>query len=141
MTTATIRTYSELRRLTTLEDRFEYLAVRAAVGAETFGSERYLNQVFYRSAEWRNLRHHVIYRDDGCELGVAGFDVFDRAHIHHMNPITVQQIRDRDPEILDPEFLITCSLNVHNAIHFGDARLLPRGPTERKPGDTKLWGR
>lgn len=134
-----IRTYSELRRLDTLEDRFKYLALRGDVGDITFGFDRYLNQQFYRSREWRNIRHHVIARDDGCDLGVAGYDIHDSVFIHHMNPMTVGDIVNGESSILDPEFLITVTLRTHNGIHYGDESSLPKLLVERKPGDTKLW--
>ena len=133
------RTYSELVRLETIEERFEYLRLRGTVGELTFGPERIFNQRFYRSHEWRTLRHHIIVRDNGCDLGVTDFDVFDMIHIHHMNPITIDQVKNADPDILDPEFLISCSLRTHNAVHYGDIELLPKKYIPRSPGDTKLW--
>jgi hypothetical protein len=137
--TTRIRTYSELRRRDTLEDRFKYLALHGQVGDITFGFDRYLNQEFYRSAEWRNIRNHVIVRDNGCDLGIEGYDIHDRVYIHHMNPMNVRDIVDGDPKILDPEFLIVVTHRTHNAIHYGDESLLPRPLVERRPGDTKLW--
>lgn len=134
-----IRTYSELRRFDTIEERFDYLALRGEVGRTTFGFERYVNQRFYTSREWRQVRHHVIARDNGCDLGVEGFEIFERILIHHMNPMTVDDITHGDDDILNPEYLISVSHRTHNAIHYGDAQLLPRALTERKPGDTKLW--
>lgn len=135
----TIRTYSELRSLATLEERFKYLALRERVGYETFGFDRYLNQDFYKSKQWRDLRHHVIVRDNGCDLGVEGYEIHSRLTIHHMNPMRPKDIIEDDESILDPEFLITTTLVTHNAVHFGDERLLPRQFVERRPGDTKLW--
>ena len=134
-----IRTYSELRRLETFEDRYDYLKIGGEVGRDTFGFDRYLNQGFYTSTQWRNLRYSVITRDNGCDLGVDGYDIHDRIYIHHMNPITAQAIIEGDPDILDPEFLITTTHKTHNAIHYGDANLLPKRYVERRPGDTKLW--
>jgi hypothetical protein len=134
-----IRRYSDLRRLDTLEERYKYLALRGQVGDITFGFDRYLNQAFYRSAEWRNIRNNVIVRDNGCDLGIDGFDIHDRVYIHHMNPMNVKDIENGDPRILDPEFLISVTHRTHNAIHYGDEGLLPRLLVERKPGDTKLW--
>lgn len=134
-----IRTYSELRRLETLEDRFEYLSLRGKVAETTFGFDRWLNQEFYRSKQWRDLRHYVIARDEGCDLGVEGYEIHERPAIHHMNPMTVSSIVDGNADILDPEYLVMTSLLTHNAIHYGDAKLLRRGPVERKPGDTRLW--
>lgn len=134
-----IRRYSELRRLRTLEERFDYLSLRGTVALETFGSERWVNQAFYRSREWKQIRHEVIARDAGCDLGVDGFDIFDRIIIHHMNPMELDDIRHGDDAILDPQFLISTSHRTHNAIHYGDERQLPRPLTVRTPGDTKLW--
>ncbi len=134
-----IRTYSELRRLETLEEKYKYLALYGRVGDITFGFDRYINQGFYRSAEWRNIRNHIIVRDNGCDLGVDGYDIHDRIYIHHMNPMKVEEIKDGDSRILDPEFLISVTHRTHNAIHYGDASLLPRQLVERRPGDTKLW--
>lgn len=133
-----IRTYSELRRLDTLRDRFEYLKLSGRVGDATFGFDRYINQKFYRSKEWRDIRSHVIARDLGCDLGIPDHEIHSGLYIHHMNPMTVDDIVHGDDSILDPEFLITTKLNTHNAIHYGDARQLPE-LVERRPGDTKLW--
>lgn len=134
-----IRTYLELRRLETFEERYKYLALRGVVGNSTFGFERYLNQRFYTSQQWRNLRHHIIVRDNGCDLGIDGYEIHERVIIHHMNPMTVEQVIDGDIDILDPNLLITTTHKTHNAIHFGDETLLPRRLTPREPGDTKLW--
>jgi hypothetical protein len=134
-----IRTYSELRQFDSFYDRFKYLSLRGDVGERTFGFDRWINQQFYKSKEWRDVRTNTIVRDSGCDLGVSGFEIFADLLVHHMNPLTVDAIENGDSWILDPEFLITTSLNTHNAIHFGDERLLPRGPIERKPGDTTLW--
>lgn len=133
------RRYSELRRLETLDERYEYLSLRAQVGVSTFGWERYINQRFYTSREWRDIRHHVIVRDDGCDLGIEDYPISDRPIIHHMNPMTVEDIERGNSDILNPEFLITTSHKTHNAIHYGDASLLPKPMTVRMPGDTKLW--
>lgn len=135
------RTYSELCRIETFEDRFRYLSLKGRVGESTFGFDRYLNQKFYTSREWRNLRRDVIVRDNGCDLAVDGFEIFDRVYIHHMNPMTVNNIVDGDDSILDPEFLISVSHKTHNAIHYGDEQLLPKKYVERYPGDTTLWNR
>lgn len=134
-----IRTYSELRRLESLEDRFNYLKLRGQVGGSTFGFDRYLNQRFYASHEWRQLRHHVIVRDNGCDLGVDGHEIHDRIYIHHMNPMTVSDLVEFNNEILDPEYLIAVTHQTHNAVHYGDANLLQKLPVDRRPGDTKLW--
>jgi hypothetical protein len=134
-----IRTYSELRRLETLEDRFRYLSLRGEVGKTTFGYDRWINQQFYTSTQWRNMRNHVIARDIGRDLGVEGYEIHDRIYIHHMNPMTAEQIQDADPRVLDPEFLICVTHKTHNAIHYGDEGLLPKPLVERRPGDTTLW--
>lgn len=134
-----IRTFTELDQLSGYEARFRYLALRGRVGEETFGRERELNQTFYRSREWKQLRYYVIARDLGCDLGVEGYEVHDQILIHHMNPITVDEVVHRDSSILDPEFLISTSLRTHNGIHYGDERSLPRQFVERTPGDTNLW--
>lgn len=133
------RSYHELRRIPTFEERFRYLRLRGGVGASTFGFDRYINQQFYRSTQWRQVRHHVIARDLGMDLGVEGYEIYDKIVIHHMNPMTVADIDDGDPSILDPEFLITTTHRTHNAIHYGDENLLTKPPVERHFGDTKLW--
>jgi hypothetical protein len=137
--TMRIRTYTELSQIETLEERFRYLSTRSLIGDRTFGGERFLNQRFYKSAQWLRARQFVIARDLGCDLGVEGYEIFDRPIIHHMNPMSVEQISNGDPDILDPELLITCSHRTHNAIHYGDESQLPRIFVERRPGDTKLW--
>lgn len=137
--TTTIRTYSELRRLKTLEERYKYLRLHARVGDSTFGFDRYINQQFYRSTQWRRVRDQVIVRDNGCDLGIEGHEIYEGLYIHHMNRMTVDDISSGDPNILDPEFLITVTHKTHNAIHYGDERLLPRQLVERRPGDTNLW--
>lgn len=133
------RRYSELRRLNTFEDRFKYLSLQGQVGESTFGFDRYLNQLFYRSREWKDVRHEVIVRDGGCDLGIAGYDIHGRVLIHHMNPISEEAIIQGDSSLLDPQYLITTTHQTHNAIHYGDERLLPRPFVPRRPGDTKLW--
>lgn len=134
-----IRSYSELNRVGTFKERFRYLSLRGQVGESTFGFDRWMNQEFYRSREWRNLRYHIIARDLGCDLGVEGYEIHSNLYIHHMNPMTVSDIAYGDPRILDPEFLITTSHMTHNAIHYGDESLLARPLVPRAPGDTKLW--
>lgn len=138
-TSTTIRTYSELMRLETLKERFEYLKLRGVVGDATFGFDRYINQAFYRSRQWKDIRHEIIVRDNGCDLGVEGYEIHSRLIIHHMNPMAPIDITSGGTHILDPEFLITTTHSTHNAIHYGDERLLPRELVERRPGDTKLW--
>lgn len=132
------KSYSELMKLETYEERFEYLKLSGAVGRETFGFDRYLNQAFYTSPEWKKARDTVIVRDNGCDLGVEGYEIRQKPIIHHMNPITKEQVENRDPIIFDPENLITCTHRTHNAIHYGDSSQLPI-TKERRPGDTKLW--
>ena len=134
-----IRRYSELIRYDTFLDRYHYLNLVGQVGIETFGLDRYLNQTLYRSSRWRRTRSQVILRDNGCDLGMAGFDIFDKIIVHHINPLSVQDIEEDVDEIYDPEFLICCSFDTHNAIHYGDERLLPQLPVERRPGDTCPW--
>lgn len=134
-----VKTYSDLRHYQTFEDRFEYLRLHGRVGRETFGFDRHMNQAFYTSREWRNLRHVVIARDEGCDLGLPGYEIFDQVYIHHMNPITPDDIKHGNDAILDPEYLITVTHRTHNAIHYGDRSNLPQPLVERRPGDTKLW--
>ena len=134
-----IRRYSELRHIPTFEERFDYLKLNGSVGRETFGFDRYINQRFYTSKEWRDIRHHVIARDLGLDLGTEGYEINSRILIHHMNPIVVDDILHKNDDILDPEFLITTCHNTHNAIHYGDSSLLPKPLVERSRGDTRLW--
>lgn len=134
-----IRTYSELAKLRTFTERFRYLRLKGEVGDTTFGSERYLNQILYHSAEWKSIRDIIIIRDFGCDLGIVGFEIHDKILIHHMNPITPIDVRNRNPRIFEPDELICTSYNTHQAIHFGDESLLPKMPIVRKPGDTSLW--
>lgn len=134
-----IRSYSELRRINTFEDRYDYLKLGGSVGGSTFGFDRYINQRFYTSREWKQVRERVIARDMGLDLGVEGHEIYDKIIIHHMNPMTVDEIEHGEKHILDPEYLITTTHNTHNAIHYGDASLLPRPHIERRRGDTRLW--
>lgn len=134
-----IRTYSELLRLPTFLERFNYLKLSAQVGQETFGFERYLNQSFYHSREWRAIRNYVIARDLGRDLGVEGYEIHGRIYIHHMNPITAEDVRRATDLLTDPEYLISTTHNTHNAIHYGDASLLLTEPVERTPYDTSPW--
>lgn len=134
------KSYSELSKLKTFKERFDYLKLSGAVAKETFGYDRYLNQALYKSREWRNVRDKVIIRDGGCDLGVEGYSINKYPMIHHMNPITIEQINNRDPEIFNPEYLITVSKNTHNAIHYSDEEQLQTdSPVERTAGDTTLW--
>lgn len=139
MTTSIIRTYSELIGIDSFIDRFEYLKLSGQVGVDTFGFDRYLNQSFYHSSEWRSIRDYVITRDLGCDLGVEGYEIHGRIYIHHMNPITQKDIVRSNADIIDPEFLICTTHDTHNAIHYGDASLLVTGPIERRPNDTCPW--
>lgn len=123
----------------TFEERFKYLAFHGSIGIVTFGFDRYLNQEFYNSWSWRSLRDEIIVRDQACDLGIDGRDIFDAIRVHHMNPITVEEVERGDPKILDPEFLICTSLNTHNLIHFGNSKNLSQLPATRRKGDTKLW--
>lgn len=134
-----IRSYRELRRLTSFEERFEYLSLRGQVGAATFGFDRWINQDFYRSKQWKDVRQNVIARDNGCDLGVDGYEIYDKIIIHHLNPMTPEDIEDGNPMIFDLDNLITTTHNTHNAIHYGDKSLLPRPTVARRPGDTRLW--
>lgn len=134
-----IRTYSDLSRLRTFEERYRYLALSGEVGESTFGFDRWLNQRFYHSREWRRVRDIVIVRDQGCDLGVPGYEVNETLYIHHLTSMQVADIRDGEEWILDPEFLITCTHATHNAIHYGDETKLRKPFVERTPGDTRLW--
>jgi hypothetical protein len=134
-----IRSYKELRRIETFEERFEYLSLKGIVGESTFGFDRWINQRFYRSHEWKRVRSEVILRDLGCDLGIPGYEIFTGLLVHHMNPLSSENIANFDDWIIDSNYLITTSLQTHNAIHYGDESLLPRGPIVRQPGDTKLW--
>ena len=133
------RTYSELITFPTLFDRFNYLSLSGEVACATFGSARFLNQAFYRSREWRDIRSYIQVRDLGCDLGVPGFEIHDRPTVHHLEPITEADVRERRPCLLDPENLILTTHDTHNAIHYGDETLLPKVWVERTPGDTKEW--
>ena len=135
-----LKTYSELKTIETYEERFEYLLMGGHIGIETFGFDRYLNQVFYKSPEWRSLRNKVILRDNGNDLGLDGYPIFGKVTIHHMNPITAEDVIKRKSEIFDPEFLICVSHQTHNAIHYGNSEY-PKSfqVIERKPNDTIPW--
>ena len=136
---AQLRCYRELRRLKTFEERYEYLRIGGLIGETTFGFERYLNQMLYSSSQWRRVRNQVIIRDNGCDLGLDGYEIGGKIIIHHMNPITTEQIEESASEIFDPEYLICVSDRTHNAIHYGDKDLLPQLPVERYPGDMCPW--
>lgn len=134
-----IRRYRELMLIPTFEERYHYLKLGSRIGDKTFGSARDLNQDFYRSTEWKHVRRDVIARDMGCDLGIEGYEIFSNIHVHHMNPMSIEDVLDHNPDNLNPEFLITVTQNTHNAIHFGDERLLPTVLVERRPGDTTPW--
>lgn len=135
------RTYSELITLPTFEERYRYLRIGGRVGEETFGFDRYLNQIFYKSKEWLSIRDQVIARDNGCDLGIPGREIRGRILIHHMNPITVEDILNRSDFLLNPEYLICTVKNTHDAIHYGDENLLNKDPIERTKNDTCPWRR
>lgn len=137
--TMKIRTYSELIKFPTFQERFEYLRLAGIVGKETFGFDRYMNQIFYKSKEWASVRREVIIRDNGCDLGVDGYEIHGAILIHHMNPIDLKDIVGGTEALLNPEYLITTVLGTHNAIHYGNAGLLPVMPIERRANDTCPW--
>lgn len=139
MTSTIIRSYSELSRLRTFKERYEYLRLDGKVGKETFGFDRYLNQIFYKSDEWKSIRDFVIIRDNGCDLGIEGYEIHGKILIHHMNPISPKDIARRSENLLNPEYLITTVLSTHNAIHYGDESLLISAPIERVRNDTCPW--
>lgn len=134
-----LRCYSELIQLDTLEKRFEYLKLKGEVGEEIFGYARYLNQEFYHSERWRDAKNAVVIRDGGYELGVLGWKIVGHIYVHHMNPVTLEQLMDDDPCLYDPEFLISCGYNVHQAITWGNIELLPKTVVVRRPNDTCPW--
>ena len=134
-----IRTYSELITIPTFEERFEYLQLKGSVGKDTFGYDRHLNQVLYRSPEWKRLRNQIIIRDCGCDLACEGYDIHSKVLIHHMNPITVEDVLARSRKVFDPDNLVCVSHNTHNAIHYGDVDLLITGPIIRTKNDTCPW--
>lgn len=135
----TLRTYDELVQFRTFEERFDYLSLKGQVGESTFGFDRWMNQAFYRSHEWRRMRDLVILRDQGCDLAFDGRDIHDRVIIHHMNPMRAHDLIQGNRDVLDLKFLITTTHRTHNAIHYGDAELLPKEYVPRRAGDTKLW--
>jgi hypothetical protein len=134
-----LRTYSELILLPTFDERFEYLKLDGVIGEDTFGFDRYLNQQFYHSQEWKRIRDQVIVRDNGCDLGIDGYFIRGRIYIHHMNPITVHDIIRHSSFSVSPEYLICVSQETHNAIHYGDASKLQRELVIRRPNDTCPW--
>lgn len=134
-----MRTYTDLIKLPTFQERFKYLELNGIVGSDTFGFDRYLNQNFYTSQEWQRIKREVILRDNGCDLGVDGHTIFGRVIVHHMNPISPEDILNQTDLLMNPEFLICVSHTTHNAIHYGSENLLPKGPADRKPNDTCPW--
>lgn len=134
-----LKTYSELMALKTFKERFEYLKLNGVVSNETFGFDRYLNQKLYKSREWKSLRDKIIMRDDGCDLGDIDRPIHGKIIIHHLNPISREDLLNMNPIVFDPNNLICCSHITHNAIHYSEEDLLPSEPIQRQPGDTKLW--
>ena len=134
-----IRCYKDLSRLESFMERYQYLKIHGKVGEETFGLDRYINQSLYKSQRWKNIRSQVIIRDNGCDLGVDGHEIDRYIVVHHMNPITLEDIEEERDIVFDPEYLICCTSRTHQAIHFGDEGLLPKDYVERKPNDTCLW--
>lgn len=134
-----MRCYSDLIRLPSLEERFEYLRLNGEVGEELFGYARYLNQEFYHSGLWLDVRERVIIRDQGLDLGVDGWKIVGNIYVHHMNPVTLKQLKENDPILVDPEYLISCSYNTHQAVTWGNRELLPKPLIVRRPNDTCPW--
>lgn len=135
----TIRRYSELIRLSTFEERFNYLRLIGEVGKDTFGFDRYLNQLFYKSKEWEKIRNDIILRDNGWDLGIRDLEIPGRIYIHHINPLTKEDILNKTEYLLNPEYLICTSFDTHQAIHYGNTDRLPRGPIIRTKNDTCPW--
>ena len=134
-----IRCYSDLIQLPTFQERYNYLKLHGKVGEDTFGYDRYINQMLYKSLKWKRTRSQVIIRDNGCDLGVEGFELEDYIMVHHMNPLTLEDIEEERDNVFNPEYLICCSSRTHKAIHFGDESMLPKEPVVRRPNDTCLW--
>lgn len=134
-----IKTYSELVSLPTFEERFLYLKLDGVPGSETFGSKRWLNQVLYHSPEWKRFKDKIIVRDNGCDLGLNGYEIFGPVYIHHLNPITYEDVIERRPNLMDPENVVCVKFVTHNALHYGDSRLVLLENIERKPNDTCPW--
>ena len=137
-----IKTYTELSKLKTFDERFRYLKLNGSVGKETFGFDRYINQIFYRSKEWKAVRDFVIIRDGGCDLGIEGYNIYSKVFIHHINPINISDIEQQSEYLLNPEYLITTTQQTHNAIHYGDETLITNNkPITRSRNDTCPWKR
>lgn len=141
MSTTYTRCYSELITLPTFIERFRYLKLDGSVGMDTFGHDRWLNQVLYRSPEWKRFRNGIIIRDNGCDLGCEDRPIFGKILIHHINPLTIEDVLNRDPKIFDEENVISTILLTHNAIHYGDESILYQDPITRQPNDTCPWKR
>lgn len=133
------KNYSTLLTFDSFENRYKYLRLGGNVGDQTFGFERYLNQALYTSKRWRKVRDEIIIRDNACDLGLSSYEIHDQILVHHMNPISVEDIDNNNPSMFDPEFLVCTSLKTHNAIHFGDEKLLPKLPVIRRKNDTCPW--
>lgn len=134
-----IKNYSKMLTFPTLEERFRYLQLKGSVGKDTFGYDRYLNQILYHSEEWKSFRNGIIIRDNGCDLACEGYEIHKRILVHHINPITVEDVLNRDPKVFDPENVVCVSHITHNAIHYGDENLLIIAPVERSQNDTCPW--
>lgn len=134
-----IRCYSDLIQLKTFPERFSYLKIHGKVGEDTFGYDRYVNQALYKSKRWERTRHNIIIRDNGCDLGIEGRELDNYIIVHHMNPLTLEDIEEERDVVFNPEYLICCSSRTHKAIHFGDEELLQRDPVIRRPYDTCPW--
>lgn len=135
------RTYSDLSKLKTIKERYDYLKLGGTVGEETFGFDRWLNQMFYKDPKWKAVRDEVIIRDNGCDLGVEGYDIGGRVYVHHMNPVTADDILYNFDDLVNPEYLISTSKRTHDAIHYGDQKLLPQDLITRTKNDTCPWKR
>lgn len=133
------RFYTELSQIKTFQERYDYLQLGGSVGKETFGFDRFINQNFYRSQEWKSIRDYVIVRDNGCDLGIDGYEIYGKIYIHHMNPILLKDFETKSEFLLDPEYLICATHQTHNAIHYGDESLLVTAPIERSVNDTCPW--
>lgn len=139
MMTMMIRTYTQIQKIPDFIGRYNYLKLQGIIGEDTFGFDRYVNQVLYTSQRWRKIRDDVIIRDQAFDLGIPGRDIYSNIYVHHMNPITKKQILEQHDFVFNPEYLICTSFGTHNAIHFGNADSLPKLPIDRQPGDTNLW--
>lgn len=133
------RTYEELITFPTFEERYNYLKLGDRVGQETFGMDRYLNQIFYSCPEWKQIRDEIISRDNGCDMALEGYEIYDKIIIHHMNPVRIEDIKNRNAELLDPRYLVCVTHRTHNAIHYGMQEFMALIPRERKPNDTCPW--